>query len=525
MALMSFADCKDDEQSTTNHEQRHKTHLTAINHNAHDLPFTILPSSFAILHLTIHQLTSTRPQALHHPVIMNTSLHSSRRSRFAAFTRFAICAGGLSVCLCTPPAIHADQTLTGITTVDGTVKINPANLTDGISIQSSISDVALDQSWLTRGGIGFDIGRAASDGSWQDFTAHLQLNNAGAAPGLGFYLDETLTGAAAAITSVAPLYYTWHRGVFNACGGTSANITQRAAPIMRLGGTGNVLRLLHPTDGAKAIELNPETGTIKVNGRMVLTQGDYASLDAGVDTAGLGFYSAAFGLGNNAAGWATLVAGQGNQAMGYASAALGQFSYAGGTAAMALGLWAGAVGDTSVALAGPNTYAYGASSFAAGSWSSAIPERSMVFGFGLIASQPGEIVVGSYNDFASPAMTGRTLQFVVGNGEWVYDTRYQEGDTPNHRNALEIEMSGRTTIRHMANTTDANAEALNVLGAASVSRKLTVSGAALLNSGAAITGDAKVTGTVTTTQKVRVPAAGDLPMAAEFQNDGGLGVP
>ena len=525
MALMSFADCKDEEQSTTNHEQRHRTHLSAINHNAHDLLFTILPSSFAILHLTIHQLTSTRPRALDHPIIMNTSLHSPRRSRFAAFTRFAICAGGLSVCLCPPPAAHADQTLTGVTTVDGTLKINPTDGRDGVSIKSGTADVALDQSWLTRGGIGFDIGRAASDGSWQDFAAHLQVNNTGSAPGLGFYLDQTLTNASAAITSVSPLYYTWNRGVVNSGGTTSDDITQRGTPIMRLGGTSNVLRLIHPTDATKGIELNPDGGTIMVNGRMVLTQSDSLGVDGGVNTSGLGYGSAAFGAGNNAAGWLTLVSGQGNTALGAASAALGAWSYAGGYASMALGCWAAAVGDSSVSLAGPNTYAYGASSFAAGSWSSAIPERSMVLGRGLVAHQAGQIVVGSYNDFASPAVAGRVFQLVVGNGVENPSDMYTEGDTSNRRNALEIETSGRATIRHKDHASDANAEALNVLGTATVSRKLTVSGAAVLNGGTSITGDAKVTGTLTATQKVRVPAGGDLPMADDFQNDGGLGAP
>ncbi|MBX7212237.1 MAG: hypothetical protein K1X78_28275 [Verrucomicrobiaceae bacterium] len=38
-------------------------------------------------------------------------------------------------------------------------------------------------------------------------------------------------------------------------------------------------------------------------------------------------------------------------------------------------------------------------------------------------------------------------------------------------------------------------------------------------------GSIGVNGTITAAQKVRVPPGGDLPMAAEFQNDGGLGVP
>lgn len=315
---------------------------------------------------------------------------------------------------------------------------------------------------------------------------------------------------------------------------------------MRLGGADNALTLFDPADALKKIVLNPATGTITLNGRQVVTQSEAGSLAIGTGTAGTGLGSAAFGQDTTASGLLSLTAGQGNVASGQASAAIGSWTYASGNSAMALGLWATAIGNSAVALAGPNIAAVGASSFGAGTWSTAGHDRTAVIGYGLRTAGAGQVVLGQWNNITSSELPGDLL-LVIGNGlpppltppyyEW-----YNPEANPYKSNAIEVQLSGRTTIRHKNHADASPPEALNVLGTATISRGLmvngpaTISGGLTLSSPLAVAGAAEIEGTLNVTgfqandgtitaRKVRVQPGGDLPMDAAFQNDGGLGQP
>jgi hypothetical protein len=461
---------------------------------------------------------------------------------------------------------QGQQTFPGQTTIDGSLWVNPPTVgTNAITLQGAAGTSAvLDagqfdllspvsgsshqrRAIIGSNGLYMNLGREASaTESREDWNAYIGLSHDGSFPGLKFYTDQILgTGTSNAITVVSALHYTWHRPVTG--GSLTEDIAQRSAAVMRLGGASNSLSLLHPTDSNHRIVLNPQGGTITINGRQVLTQSDYASISSGVNTQGSGYGSAAFGLDSTASGWAALTSGQGNAAAGGASAAVGAWSYAGGYASMALGYWAAAVGDSSVALAGPNVAAYGTSSFTAGSWSTANAPRSMALGRGIVVTQPGQIALGSYNDFASPTLP-QDLILVIGNGVEDLANMYSSGDTWNRRNALEVQATGRTTLRHKDHATLPSEEALRVLGSASVSGTLKVAGATKFSGGLSASGTTtlsgpvnhvgtlQVTGTLQvsgsagndgtlTAKKIRVQPGGDLPMDEDFQNNGGLGMP
>ncbi|MBL9185081.1 MAG: hypothetical protein JNN17_23240 [Verrucomicrobiaceae bacterium] len=466
--------------------------------------------------------------------------------------------------LATP--VFAQQTLNDLTTINGNLLVNPppantdAVTLDGSGLLKSFLNPGqieaqmgvtlpggdyLTRSALTPGGLFLNTGREATSSlGRQDWSGLVRLNPSGSLPGMEFFTDYVEGTQASPITGSSPLHYTWHRPLSGS--GLSEDISLRSAAIMRLGGADNALTLFDPADATKKIVLNPATSTITLNGRQVVTQSDAGSLAMGDGTLGSGYASAAFGIGSTASGSASLTSGQGNVASGYASAAIGAWTFASGSTSMALGFWAWSVGDSSVALGGPNIMAAGLSSFATGSWSTAVHDRTALMGYGLKTGGPGQVVLGQWNDFSSPGLPGDLL-FVIGNGlppAWVspYTEWFHPELNPHKSNALEVQLSGRTTIRHKNHADTSPPEALNVLGTATISRGLTVNGPATITGGVSlaapvsVAGAAEIEGTLNVTgfqgtqgtitaRKVRVQPGGDLPMDAAFQNDGGLGQP
>lgn len=118
---------------------------------------------------------------------------------------------------------------------------------------------------------------------------------------------------------------------------------------------------------------------------------------------------------------------------------------------------------------------------------------------------PGQIVMGAWNDYASPSLPA-DLIFVLGNGIEDPSNMYFGQNNPNRSNAIEVQLSGRTTIRHKNHAATSPPEALNVLGTATISRGLTVNGPASFSDNLEVAGDLKVQGTL------RVPEQGDLSM-------------
>jgi hypothetical protein len=436
---------------------------------------------------------------------------------------------------------YAQQTLHDLTTINGNLLVNPpAANTDAVTLDGAgllrsflnpgrvelqapvtfSSNDYLGRSALLSGSLFFNTGReATSSFGRQDWSGLIRLNASSALPGMEFYADYIEGTQATAITGSSPLHYTWYRPLSGT--GLSEDITQRSAAIMRLGGVDNTLTLIHPSDAAKQIVINPATGTLTLHGRQVVTQSDAGSLALGSGTSGTGYASAAFGYQTTASGSMSLTSGEGNVAAGYASAAIGAYAYAIGSTSMSLGYWASSVGDSSVALGGPNISAAGASSFASGTWSTAGHDRAAVIGYGLRTAAAGQIVLGQWNDFASPGLPA-DLHFVIGNGlpppfvspytEW-----YNPALNPYKSNAIEVQFSGRTTIRHKSHSATTAPEALNVLGTATISRGLTVNGPASVTGAATIEGTLNVTGSTgsdgtITAKKIRVPPSGDIDM-------------
>ena|GEM_PF-3802216 len=457
--------------------------------------------------------------------------------------------------------VSAQQTLNDLTTINGNLLVNPpAANTDAVTLDGSgllksflnpgqieaqmgvtlPGGDYLTRSALTPGGLFLNTGREATSSlSRQDWSGLVRLNPSGSLPGLEFFTDYVEGTLASPITASSPLHYTWHRPLSSS--GLSEDISLRSAAIMRLGGAENALTLFDPADATKKIVLNPTASTITLNGRPVVTQSSINSLAMGDGTTASGYASTAIGYGTQASGGASLASGQASVASGYGSTAFGGWSWASGSWSTAMGLWTAANGTGSVALGGPNIQAAGEASFAAGSWSSAFHDKSVVIGRGIYAMAPGQIVMGAWNDYASPSLPA-DLIFVLGNGIEDPSNMYFGQNNPNRSNAIEVQLSGRTTIRHKNHADTSPPEALNVLGTATISRGLTVNGPATITGGmtlaaplavtgvATVNGALNVTGTIgsngtVSAKKVRVQPGGDLPMDAAFQNDGGLGAP
>lgn len=432
-----------------------------------------------------------------------------------------------------PPPTGSDA----ITLYGGVSGPNVLMNASGIELQSGVLSAdpgnSANSLWGSRGLqmiYGHDVSATTNR---QDVNGFIGLITTGTSQGLGFYTDLVAgTGTSSnAITSNTPLNYVWHRPV---SGNLYEDITLRSIPMMLLGGDHNVLKLVHPTDDTQAIILDPYNGTLTVNGSAVLTQAaadtayatpatvtsqlaslssqvatNYVSKSAtnlgigsGVTASGLyavalgqnttasGFWSFAGGDNSGASGNSSVALGQSVGASGDSSFAAGYWSSAVGNASVALGSWAYAGNEASVALGGPNICAKGDNSFAAGSWSTTWTANSAALGYGLWVTRPNQIALGSWNDSVRTDLP-TDLIFVLGNGLEPPASdpygKYTPYTNPNQSNAIEVQLSGRTTIRNKNYQTDSTAEALNVLGSASVSGNLTVGGSPVLTQAAANT--------------------------------------
>lgn len=431
----------------------------------------------------------------------------------------------LTFCFLLFSAASAQQTLTDVTTINnGSLWVNPPPTgsdaitlygggsgpnvlmnPSGIELQSGVLSAdpgnSANSLWGSKGLqmiYGHDVSATTNR---QDVNGLVGLITTGTSQGLGFYTDLVAgTGTSSnAITSNTPLNYVWHRPV---SGNLNEDITLRSIPMMLLGGDHNVLKLVHPTDDTQAIILDPYNGTLTVNGSAVLTQAaadtayatpstvasQVASLSSEVATNYVSKSATNLGIGSSvsASGNSSVALGQSTGASGDQSFAAGYWSTAAGNKSIALGSWAYAGKEASVALGGPNIEVKGDYSFGAGSWSTVWQNRSMALGYGLWVTQQDLIVLGRWNDSTRTDLPPNLI-FVLGNGT---DPATQAGmytpyTNPNQSNAIEVELSGRTTIRNKNYQSDATAEALNILGSASVSGSLTVAGHPVITQDAA----------------------------------------
>jgi hypothetical protein len=282
-------------------------------------------------------------------------------------------------------------------------------------------------------------GRELLSGStYQDCLTLDHLTVGGSLPGIAHYLEASVDGSGDSIV-LRDSYYTWYRATSlptssnkKTRSGRLANIESRSSLAMSLGGSSNILKLIHPTNSSNFIELNPSSGTIKINNVLVLTESAAAStyltpstanstylrkdasqvaLTSGVAT---GTHSVALGD-SNAAGSSSIAMGGATTSTGASYGVAMGLGVATNEGAVAMSAGE-ASGIYSTAMSGGQ--AMGAASFAI--LGQASGDSSVAIGVSTVSESMGEIALGQYTEtnttFSANSWVGTDRLLVVGNG-------------------------------------------------------------------------------------------------------------
>lgn len=303
---------------------------------------------------------------------------------------------------------------------------------------------------------------------YRDAIFSTMLLNTATYPEEAHFIEATVDTSASSL-AFRDSYFTWYRTA-NLPTGTWGQKTSRDYRInsiagrsilaMSFGGNSNILKLQHPTNSAASmgIELNPSSGTIKINNVPVLTEAVAANTyvtPSGVTALGDARYvrlsASNLGLvGGTAVGSQAFAIGTGTANGNYSIATGGGVTGASATYATAMS-WGEAQGEGSTALSGGIAYedadystaisagvTYGTASTAM-SMGQALGEESTAIGYGILSESLGEVAVGQYNASNSTAAASSWVPtdnlFVIGNGTYDWEEVYRSNALVVRKNA------------------------------------------------------------------------------------------
>lgn len=232
-----------------------------------------------------------------------------------------------------------------------------------------------------------------------------------------------------------------------------ANIESNLKPMMELGGTNHLLKLIHISDNTKSIIMNPTAGSITIHGNAVLTTADAAAFAqqsalAALQTSVTTGYVAksadtlAIGTGTTAgdhgfAIGALAIAGEG--AISFGTMAGNNETPASGAYSISLGHQSHGEGAQSIAI-GKSGWAGAIDAIAVGHESAALSVNSVAVGRLAVATKWGQVVLGAFNDPMDNTISNTPgpldIIFAIGNGT---------SDT-SRSNALVVNRSGDTEV-------------------------------------------------------------------------------